>query len=203
MLISRTDRKRISAAIADVERKTSGEIFCVIARQCGDYRTVPLIFAAALALLLPLPMILFSAAPARWIYPAQLGLFVIAALVLSIPSIRFHIVPRRSMHGQAHAEALRQFCAQGLHKTDQRTGVLIFASEAEHYAEIIADTGINAKVKPEVWDKAVAVLIDAVGKGRAADGFVASVNLCGAVLAQNFPPGALNRNELPDKVIEI
>jgi putative membrane protein len=203
MLISRADRKRISAAIADVERKTSGEIFCVIARQCGDYRTVPLIWAAALALLLPLPMILFSAAPARWIYLAQLGLFVIAALVLSIPSIRFHIVPRRSMHGQAHAEALRQFCAQGLHKTDQRTGVLIFASEAEHYAEIIADTGIHAKVKPEVWDEAVELLIDAVGDGRTADGFIAAVDLCGAVLAENFPPGALNRNELPDKVIEI
>jgi putative membrane protein len=203
MLISRADRKRISAAIADVERKTSGEIFCVIARQCGDYRTVPLIWAAALALLLPLPMILFSAAPARWIYLAQLGLFVIAALVLSIPSIRFHIVPRRSMHGQAHAEALRQFCAQGLHKTDQRTGVLIFAAEAEHYAEIIADTGINAKVKPEVWDEAVELLIDAVGDGRTADGFIAAVDLCGAVLAENFPPGALNRNELPDKVIEI
>jgi putative membrane protein len=203
MLISRADRKRISAAIADVERKTSGEIFCVIARQCGDYRTVPLIWAAALALLLPLPMILFSAAPARWIYLAQLGLFVIAALVLSIPSIRFHIVPRRSMHGQAHAEALRQFCAQGLHKTDRRTGVLIFAAEAEHYAEIIADTGINAKVKPEVWDEAVELLIDAVGDGRTADGFIAAVDLCGAVLAENFPPGALNRNELPDKVIEI
>jgi putative membrane protein len=164
---------------------------------------VPLIWAAALALLLPLPMILFSAAPARWIYLAQLGLFVIAALVLSIPSIRFHIVPRRSMHGQAHAEALRQFCAQGLHKTDQRTGVLIFAAEAEHYAEIIADTGINAKVKPEVWDEAVELLIDAVGDGRTADGFIAAVDLCGAVLAENFPPGALNRNELPDKVIEI
>ena len=55
---------------------------------------------------------------------------------------------------------MRQFCAQGLHKTENRTGVLIFASEAEHYAEIIADTGINAKVKPEVWDEAVRVLID-------------------------------------------
>ena len=61
MLISRADKKRISATIAAVEQKTSGEIFCVIARQCGDYRTVPLIWAAALALLLPLPLILCHA----------------------------------------------------------------------------------------------------------------------------------------------
>jgi putative membrane protein len=203
MLISRADKERISAAIAGTERKTSGEIFCVVARQCGDYRMVPLILAAALALLLPLPLILFSPAPARWIYLGQLALFVIASLVLSIPSIRFYVVPRRMMHAQAHAEAMRQFCAQGLHKTEGRTGVLIFASEAEHYAEIIADTGIHAKVKPDVWDDAVRALIGEIGKGCAADGFIAAIERCGAVLAENFPPGALNPNELPDRVIEI
>ena len=203
MLISQPDKDRISAAIAEVERHTSGEIFCVIARQCGDYRTVPLIWAVALALILPLPAILFTPAPARYIYLAQLALFVIAALVLSIPSIRFYVVPRRAMHGQAHAEAVRQFCAQGLHKTEGRTGVLIFASEAEHYAEIIADTGINAKVKPIVWDDAVRVLIDGIGDGRAADGFIAAIERCGKVLAQNFPPGALNKDELPNRLIEI
>jgi putative membrane protein len=203
MLISKPDKDRISAAMAKAEEKTSGEIFCVIAGQCGDYRTVPLIWAAAFVLLLPLPMILFTPAPARWIYLAQLALFVIVALVLSIPAIRFYIVPRRTMHGQAHAEAMRQFCAQGLHKTEGRTGVLIFASEAEHYAEIIADTGIHAKVKPEVWDDAVRVLIAGIARGESADGFIAAINRCGVVLAQHFPPGVLNRNELPNRVIEI
>ena len=203
MLISRADKDRISATIGKIEERTSGEIFCVIARQCGDYRKVPLIWAAALALLLPLPMILFSPAPARFIYLAQLAVFVIASLVLSIPRIRFYVVPRRMMHGQAHAEAVRQFCAQGLHKTEGRTGVLIFASEGEHYAEVIADAGIHAKVKPEVWDGAVRALIDGIAQGRAADGFVAAIGRCGIVLAQHFPQGALNRDELPNRVIEI
>ena len=54
-----------------------------------------------------------------------------------------------------------------------------------------------------VWDDPVAVLIAGIANGRAADGFVAAVERCGAVLAQHFPPGALNRNELPDKLIEI
>ena len=203
MLISQAEKTQISAVIASVEAKTSGEIFCVVARQCGDYRLVPLIWAAALALLLPLPMILFSPLPARWIYLAQLVLFVLAALVLSIPAILFHIVPRRAMHGQAHAEAMRQFCAQGLHKTEGRTGVLIFASEAEHYAEVIADTGIHSRVKPEVWDDAVRLLIYDIANGRAADGFVAAIERCGIVLAEHFPPGKLNKDELPNRLIEI
>jgi putative membrane protein len=203
MLISRADKDRISAAIAAVERETAGEIFCVIARQCGDYRTVPLVWAAALALILPLPLILLSHWPASWIYIAQLALFVVAALILSIPAIRFHVVPRKRMQQQAHAEAVRQFLAQGLHKTENRTGVLIFASEAEHYAEVIADEGINARVPQQVWDDAVAALIAGIADGRAADGFIGAIERCGVVLAQHFPPGALDRNELPDKLIEI
>ncbi len=203
MLVSEADKKRISATIVAVERRTSGEIFCVIARQSDDYRLVPLVWAAALALLVPLPLLFLTAMPAKLIYLAQLITFIVAALVLSWPPIRFRIVPRRKLHRQAHAEALRQFWAQGLQKTEQRTGVLIFASEAEHYAEIIADAGINTKVAPEVWDNAVAALITGIRDGRPAEGFIAAIEQCGAVLSEHFPPGTLDRNELPDKLIEI
>jgi len=98
---------------------------------------------------------------------------------------------------------MRQFLAQGLHRTENRTGVLIFASAAERYAEIVADAVINAKVTPEVWDNAVAALTSAIKAGRPGDGFVAAIEQCGAVLAQHFPPGAMNRNELADKLVEI
>ena len=203
MLISEADKKRISAAIVAAERNTSGEIFCVVARQSGDYRLVPIVWAAALALLVPLPLVFLTFMPAKLIYVIQLIVFIFAAFLLSLPPILFRIVPRRKMHQQAHAEAIRQFIAQGMQKTEERTGVLIFASEAEHYAEIIADAGINVKVGPDVWDAAVAALVDGIGHGRAADGFVAAIEQCSVVLAQYFPPGALNRNELPDKLIEI
>jgi putative membrane protein len=117
--------------------------------------------------------------------------------------IRFRIVPKRRMWGRVHAEAMHQFLAQGIHLTEHRTGVLIFASVAERYAEIVADSGINAKVQPEVWSKAVAAMISTIKDGRPGDGFVAAVELCGEQLAQYFPPGALNPDELPNKVVEI
>jgi uncharacterized membrane protein len=65
---------------------------------------------------------------------------------LSVPAVRFRVVPKRAMHRRAQAEAMRQFLAQGLHFTEGRTGVLIFASVAERYAEIVADSGINARL---------------------------------------------------------
>jgi len=202
-MISQADRERIADAIRVAEAKTSGEIFCVIARHASDYRLVPLAWAAAVALVVPAPLIYFTLWPASVIYVVQLVVFIAAALGLSLPDVRFHIVLRRTQHERAHLQAMQQFLAHGLHHTKNRTGVLIFASVAERYAEIVADAGINEKVTPHVWDQAVAALIAGIKQGRAADGFVAAIEQCGAVLAEHFPPGALNRDELPDKLVEI
>lgn len=201
--ISDNDRQRISAAIHNAETRTSGEIFCVIAQRSGDYRLLPIIWAAAVALALPLALIYLTRWTAPTIYLAQLGTFIIVSLaLLALPEKRF-IVPRWLGHQYAHAEAMRQFFAQGLDKTEQRTGVLIFVSALEHHAEIVADVGINAKVSQPVWDDAVAALIGKLAQDEVAGGFVLAIEKCGAVLAEHFPPGALNRNELPNKLVEI
>lgn len=202
-MIPDADKARVSAAIRKAEAETAGEIFCVIARHSSDYRLVPLAWAASMALLAPLPLIYLTRWSAAVIYLTQLAVFLAAAVALSHPKLRFRIVPRQERHDRAHAEALRQFFAQGLDKTEHRTGVLIFASTGERYAEIVADAGINEKVGPEVWDDAVNALVTAIKAGRPADGFVAAIERCGAVLAEHFPPGALRRPELPDKLLEI
>jgi len=202
-MISDADRRRVAEAIRQAETKTSGEIFCVVARKSGDYPLIPIVWAALIALLVPLPLIYFTLWPNLTIYLIQLASFIVVAVGLSHPAIRYRIVPRQAKDERAHTAAMRQFLAQGLHLTENRTGVLIFASAAERYAEIIADAGINAKVTPEVWDNTIAALIAAIKAGRPGDGFVAAVEQCGAVLAQHFPPGAMNRNEIADKLVEI
>jgi len=202
-VISADEKTRIADAIRAAEARTAGEIFCVIARHSSDYRLVPLAWAAAIALITPLPLIALTKWPAAVIYLCQLAAFIAAALALSHPKVRFHIVPRRAKHERAHAEAMRQFFAQGLDKTEHRTGVLIFASTAERYAEIVADQAINDKVAPQVWDNAISALVEAIKAGRPVDGFLAAIEQCGAVLAAHFPPGALRRDELPDKLLEI
>jgi putative membrane protein len=67
----------------------------------------------------------------------------------------------------------------------------------------VADSGINNKVTIAVWDHAVGALVSAIKAGRPGDGFVAAIEQCGAVLATHFPPGALTRDELPDKLLEL
>jgi putative membrane protein len=202
-MIAEADKMRISTAIREAEAHTAGEIFCVVARHSSDYRLVPVAWAATIALFSPLPFLAMTDWSAPVVYLLQIMTFLIATIALSNEKIRFHIVPRRAKHDRAHAEALRQFFAQGIHKTEHRTGVLIFASTAERYVEVVADAGINDKVAASVWDDAVKALVTAIKAGRPGDGFVAAIEQCGAVLAVHFPPGALKRDELPDKLLEI
>jgi putative membrane protein len=54
-----------------------------------------------------------------------------------------------------------------------------------------------------VWDHAVAALVAGMREGQTADGFIAAIEQCGAVLAEHFPPGVLNPDELPNRLVEI
>jgi len=200
-MMTEPDIRRVVEAIRAAETKTSGEIFCVVTHASGSYQLVPIAWAALLALCVPLLLITLTPWPAGTIYLLQLVTFIAAAAILSLPAIRFRIVPKQALHRRAHIEATRQFLAQGLHLTERRTGVLIFASIAERYAEIVADAGINAKVQAEFWDGVIFAMLAAIKADRPADGFVAAVERCGVILAQHFPPGSINRNELPNKVV--
>ena len=67
--------------------------------------------------------------------------------------LRFAIVPNSIQRARAHQKAVEQFLAQNLHTTKGRTGVLIYVSFAEHYAEVIADDGIYKKVPHDPWNE--------------------------------------------------
>src|SRR6516225_9715622 len=77
VMISDVDKRRIAEAIRAAEEKTAGEIFCVIAHACGDYRLVPIAWAALVALAVPLPLICLTARPAGIIYLLQLATFIV------------------------------------------------------------------------------------------------------------------------------
>jgi len=203
MQISPDDEKRITDAIRAAEARTSGEIFCVMTSASSRYEFVPIARAAIVALLLPLPLYFFTHLWWDQIYYVQLMAFIGLAILFSLPWLRHPLVPRWIKRDRASAEARKQFAAHGLHLTDERTGVLIFASVAERYVEIVADAGIASKVSQDVWDRAVAELIKAIKAREPAEGFVRAIQICGEVLAQHFPPRAINKNELPDKLIVI
>lgn len=203
------DHDRISNAIREAEAKTSGEIYCVLARRSSSY-FFPSAFVLAVAMLLVSALVVWVL-EARWytldaftLIIAQMFAYAAALLVLRmIPGLRIHLVPKRVRYERAHENAVKQFLARNIHLTEARTGVLIFVSLAERYAEVVADSGINAKVQQAQWNGIVANLTAAADSGRLTDGFFGAVNSVGALLSEHFPWRTDDRNELDDHLVEI
>ena len=117
-MLSQADKDRISAAIAEAKSKTSGEIFCVLARDVSHYREVPLMWGAVAALVGP-PMLVLAGLHrlalasifSSWTDDSarameglilrafttygllQAGLFLIVVLIVSLPRVRRVMTP--------------------------------------------------------------------------------------------------------------
>jgi putative membrane protein len=200
---------RIAATIREAETRTSGEIYCVVARSSDSYFHAAACFLSA-ALLIASFAVAF-ALEYLWIgirlpifVAAQILAFAAAlALLWAMPRLRIRLVPRRLRYRRAHDNAMKQFLARNVHITTARTGVLIFVSLAEQYAEILADSGINSRVPQATWNTIVGDLVDHARSDRLADGYVAAVLAVGNILQEHFPVSAGDNNELDDHLVEI
>ena len=208
-LIGAEDHARIAEAIRKAEAETSGEIYAVLARSSDDYFFAAGFVATCGILLASVVVALL----AQWYWfdvrlpmfgLAVLAAFLTAMLVLWVfPAIRMLLVPRRIRYKRAHLNALQQFLARNVHITEHRTGILLFVSMAEHYAEVIADAGINARVEQDEWNAIVATLVHHASRAQVAEGFVLAIGQAGLLLETHFPAGADNVNELDDHLIEL
>lgn len=207
--INAHDHERVAAAIREAEAHTSGEIYCVLARQSGDY-----FYAAGFSVLCAMVVADVAAAlilDHLWVslrlplFAALEGAAVLTVLGLLwfFPSLRLQLVPRRTLYRTAHDNALRQFLSRNVHRTQGRTGILIFVSLAEHYATVLADEGIASRVPQDAWNAIIADLVKSAKAGQLADGYVQAVSAAGQLLAAHFPIGADDRNELDDHLAEI
>lgn len=203
MNISAQDRRRISAAIHDAEAQTSGEIVCVLARNSSDATGLAILGAAAAALATPWLLVATTAMPVYRILLLQILVFVVLAALLCLPRVRVALLPRAARRAVAHRSAAEQFHIRGVAHTKDRTGIMIFVSLAERYARIIADEGIAARVPQPEWQAAVDALVAHMRDGHIADGFVRAIDVCGGVLAANFPRKKADRDELPDRIYVI
>ncbi len=196
-------RQRVADAVKRAEALSRGQLVPVVVEKSDAYPEVRwrgALLAAALAtiavLALRVPLTL-----------AELPLLQLAAGLAGALLSLWHPVERRlagarAMDEAARARALRAFHENGLHKTAEGTGVLVFASLFERQAVVLGDHGIHEKMGEE-WDRAVAALVAGMRRGDPAGGFVEAIALAGARLAEHFPrEGAVRAqpNELEDMI---
>jgi putative membrane protein len=216
-------RKLVSDAVAEAETATSGEIVAVLAERSDGYTDVALLWAAGAGFT---AMSIFAAFPEpfldRWdawfagwghewtsgelasmVIALGLAAFLGVLLVQQWPPLKWLLVPGPVKAARVRAQAVRQFKVGAQGRTTGHTGVLIYLSMAEHRAEIVADESIAAKVPAEVWGEAMGDMLSEIRRGRVAEGLAVGIRDVGFILAEHFPRGQDDVNELPDRLIEV
>jgi putative membrane protein len=129
--------------------------------------------------------------------------FTVALLILKWMPLRLFLTPAATKHRRVRRRAIAIFQAAAARRTTGRTGILIYLSLAERRAEIIADEAILKVTDEHTWGEAMIELLSNVRAGRIGDGIAAAVTQVGMVLSEHFPRSALDRNEIPDQLIEL
>ncbi len=202
-MISDAEKLDVETAITKAENKTSAEIVAVIARASSGYFYAPYMWGSVIALAAPWPLIHWTWMPVQTIYLIQLGVFASVALLLHYPPLRFALVPKSVMQKRAHQRAMQQFVAQDIYTTAGHTGVLLFVSVAERYAEIVVDCEVHERVPDEEWKGIIDKLTADIGRGHPAKALVEAIGRIGEHLAQHFPPSAAKENLLPNHLVML
>ena len=221
--VSPEDHARISAAVAQAELQSSGEIVTILAERSDGYTDVQLAWSAAVSLLALCALViapdfylgLYDRLFADWGHEwTPRAIISLAAAVAALKfggafllqlwgPLKFFLIPPPVKTARVHERAVRAFRIGAERRTAGRTGVLIYLSMREHRAEIVADEAIATKVAPEVWGDAMNAMLAHISDGRIADGICAAVDKVGAILAPHFPRAGDDINELPDRLIEV
>jgi len=207
MFLNEQEKQQLANDIRRIEAGTRAEIVTVIATESDSYRYIPTLWAALIALSLPsFFYVLHGIRTAGWataddlvpslalLYQWQVLVFLGLALVFQLPTIRTRLIPTRVKHKRASRHAREQFFLQNLHRTEERIGVLVFVSVAEHFVEILVDSGISEKIDNQVWEDTIAEFVTNVRRGDIAKGFASTLEHCREVLWQHFPDDKPNPN---------
>lgn len=202
-LLTQEQKRQVEEAVTRAEQRTDAEIVTVLAPRADDYSYIPLLWASLIALVVPaLVHFLNSGLTIYSLLMLQWATFVFLSLIFRIPVLTTFMIPARVRHWRASNLARRQFLEQKLHHTQDRTGVLIFVSEAERYVEIIVDEGISQHLDNSDWGSIVSDFVRRVALGHTAQGFVACIE-ASAELLEKHVPKTQARNQLPNRLVVL
>jgi putative membrane protein len=221
--VDEADHLLVTAAVAEAERHTSGEIVTIVADLSDHYEDIGMAWASAAVFLALACYALFPdfyVGIIDWVsggwrheYSTSEYLALLSTalalkwlgtwLILKWMPLRLALTPKIIKLARVRSRAVSMFKVGTEAKTVGRTGVLLYLSMKEHRAEIVADEEIAKLVAPEVWGDAMVSLLDRVKAGKPGEGMAEAVRQMGIVLAEHFPKGSENPNELPDRLIEL
>lgn len=197
------DKKKISQAIASVEKNTAGEIAVMVVDQSDDYPAAQLLAGITIGGLLALVLSDFFADSSVWFFIPLFLFFGFTCGWLSkrLPHIKKVFVSKSRQETRVREKALTAFYDKGLYKTRDETGVLFFISLFERKVWILADKGIYEKINQETLQKYAHNIALGIKTCNAATALCQEIENVGLILAKHFPIKQDDSNELSNKVI--
>ena len=201
---SNEERQQIEAAVKAAEERTSGEIVPMVVDASYDYPRAELIGGGTLALALGLLVSwAFGGESIWWFLPVfVVSFFVFQKIIASWPGLRRRLIHPDELNAEVREKALVSFVEQGLHETRDKTGILILISLFERRVQVLADSGINAKVPEHTWDEIVTIIVAGLKSGQAGAATCRAIARCAELLEAHFPRRDDDRDELPNLIVD-
>ena len=183
------EEQKIRAAIRQAEGGGSGRIGYHVADRSDAHVHVDFVGAliGQFACLLGGIWLLPAGRPSLLIGVQSLGL-IVGFLAFRHAGVLKRLLLAPKVAGERVFErAFRAFHDLQLGRRADRTGVLIFVSLLERRVLVLADSGINALVRPGVWQQVADLVLEGIRRGDPCQGLCDAVDRCGRVIAEALP----------------
>jgi putative membrane protein len=207
--LTAAEQQRVTHAVHEAERTTSGEIVPMLVSRSHDYPLATVTCCVSLAL--PIALLLTNQIGERiWIGPQNMWLFL--GLFTALYAILYPVIMRsdrlkrfflngKQVDQEVEKGALAAFYSEQLHKTRDANGILLYISVMEQRVWILADSNINTKIDQQEWDGTVAELTAGIKAGQPADALCQAVRRVGEILQTHFPYRKDDQDELHNLII--
>ncbi|MBN2042068.1 MAG: TPM domain-containing protein [Spirochaetes bacterium] len=202
--LTETDKDRIKEAVKNAEKTTSGEIVPMIVSHSYSYPLANMRAGLIFGLISGIAYTLIFKDENIWLF---LAVFIITLIVIHkiadfIPLLKRLFITPKEIEEEVQEAALISFYESELYRTRDETGVLIFISVFEKKVWLLADKGINSRIKTDEWQNIVDDIIKGIKSGKQAEAIVKAVERVGNKLSKHFPVKKDDTNELKNLIIK-
>lgn len=207
--LTESEQRAVTAAVQQAEKLTSGEIVPMIVSASHSYPLAAATGATILAL--PLALLLTSLLGSDlWLGPRNMYLFLAFFALLYFPlraavnrsvTLKRLFLSRDQIEEEVEEAAITSFFGEGLYRTREENGILIFVSVLEQRVWVLGDRGVNDRIAPGAWQEIVEELTKGIKAGRQGDALRQAVVRVGGILTTHFPQRNDDRDELHNLII--
>ena len=193
-------KTRLYKTIEEIENNSLVEIVVIAKERSANYRDVVLWFAFAfMSVIFTLLMFLPIDFTTVLVYFLTLASFLLGfGIIYFIPGLKKIFIKKSRTKKATEIYGRAIFQKGGIRFTDEKIGILIYASIFEKEVFVIPDRGAETSIPEEEWDKIRDGFNKVFQQANPATALLDHLISCKPIFNQYIPPIENDINELPD-----